>query len=167
MKKILILLLTISLSISSLLAESISVKVTDSRPIYKTISKRVPYTYYEDVERSVPYDCGRTTVNRNDIGLDTIVGTVLGVVVGNQIGGGNGRIAAKIGGGIGGGYIANQIRTGNSQTCYRTETVRQKFTSYEYEKVEKIVAYKNCGYIGNRLICKKTKRRQRYIYLNY
>jgi len=167
MKKILILLLAISLSISSLLAESISVKVTSSKPIYKTITKRVPYTYYDDVERNVPYNCGRTTVNRNEIGLDTIVGTVIGVVAGNQIGRGNGRVAAKIVGGLGGGYVANQMRTGNSQTCYRTEIVQQRFTSYDYEEVQKIVAYKNCGYIGNRLICKKTKRRQRYIYLNY
>jgi uncharacterized protein YcfJ len=167
MKKILTLMLFFIALTINLSAESFSVRVTQSTPIYKTVYIDVPYTTYEDQEVSVPYNCGVTTVNRNDIGLDTVIGTVLGVVIGNQVGRGNGRIAAKIGGGLGGGYLANQMRHGNSQTCYRHEYRSRPVTSYHTEKHEKIVAYKNCGYVDNRYICKRTKRRQRFIYLNY
>lgn len=167
MKKIFIALLTLSLTVSVTFAETIKVKVLYSKPIYRTVTVKTPYIYYDEVEQNVPYHCGRSNVNRNEIGLDTVVGSVLGVVVGNQVGRGNGRITAKIAGGLGGGYIANQMRTGDEQICYRKEYVQKRFTDYSYEEVEKIVAYKNCGQIGDRRICKKSKRKQRYIYLNY
>ena len=168
MKKIIaLLLLFVTIGFTNVFADTISVRVTSSKPIYKTVTVRNSYDYYRDVEVQVPYNCGVTTVNRNTIGLDTIIGTVAGVVIGNQIGHGNGRVVAKVAGGVGGAYIANQMRTNNSQTCYRTEIVQKKFTDYQYEEIPKIVAYKNCGYLGNRKICKKTKRKQRYIYLNY
>ncbi len=168
MKKILtILLLTVTIGITAAFADSISVKVTYSKPIYETIDARIPHTHYEYVEENVPYACEGEYVNRNEIGLDTVVGSVLGVVIGNQVGHGNGRTAAKIVGGIGGGYVANKMRHGNTRTCYRKQVVRKKVTYYEYINSRHIVAYKNCGYIGNRYICKRTKRKKRYIFLNY
>ena len=167
MKKIFLISIILALFSTTVSAETIRIKVTSSKPIYKTVTVKTPYTYYEDVEVSVPYNCGHSRVNRNEIGLDTVVGSVLGVVVGNQIGRGNGRVAAKIAGGIGGGYIANQMREGSEQTCYRTEIVQKRFTDYEYEQKEKIVAYKNCGYIGNRKICTKNRYKQRYIIMHY
>ncbi len=160
-------MLLLAFGISNLVAENISVKVTSSTPIYRQSIVDVPHTTYIEEQIQVPYNCNIKKSNTNTIGLDTIIGAVAGVVVGNQIGRGNGRTAAKIVGGIGGGYIANNMRDGTSDTCYRMEFRSIPHTNYIQETRERLVAYKNCGYIGNRKICKKTKNKQNYIYLHY
>jgi len=167
MKKIfLLLLLLITTGVTSVFAETIKVRVTSSKPIYEKALVRTPHTYYQDVEVEVPYNCGRQHVNRNEIGLDTVVGSVLGVAIGNQIGRKNGRTVAKIAGGLGGGYIANQMRQGERKNCYRKDIVRKKFTDYSYDEVRQLIGYRNCGYIGSKQICTETKTKQRYIYLD-
>ena len=164
MKKIPLLILVL---FTSLVAETISVRVTKSTPIYRQSYVQVPHTTYTEEQVQVPYNCRRVRADKNSIGIDTVIGAVAGVVIGNQIGAGNGRTAAKIVGGLGGSYIANNMREGHSETCYRMEFRSVPHTTYTTETRERLVAYKNCGQIGGRTICKKTKNKQRYIYLNY
>ena len=167
MKKISIFMLFVAFAFSSVYAESLSVKVTESTPIYKRSLVQVPHTEYIEQQVQVPYRCNVRQADKNSIGLDTIIGTVAGVVIGNQIGRGNGRTAAKIVGGIGGGYIANNMRENTSDTCYRMEFRSIPKTTYSEEVQDRLIGYKNCGYVGNRKICKRTKSKQSYIYLHY
>jgi uncharacterized protein YcfJ len=148
---------------SILSADVIRINVDNSTEIYKRSLVQIPHTQYIEEQVQIPYDCGNT--DRNSIGLDTIIGSIAGVVIGNQIGAGNGRTAAKIIGGIGGGYTANQLRKGD--TCYRMEFRKKPITKYTTESEDRLVGYKNCGSLGNRQICKKSREKLRYFYLNY
>jgi uncharacterized protein YcfJ len=163
MKKILFILL--SISITSANAETIQVPVTSHTEIYKISRVEIPSTTYEEEQVQVPYPCGNT-IETNSIGWDTLVGSVLGVAIGNQIGGGSGRDVAKVLGGLSGGYIANQHR-GSEQTCYRMEFRSKPNYTVDYESRERLVAYNNCGYLGNRKICKKAKHKKDFIYITY
>ena len=163
MKRIMQILFFVTLLLSSIYADTMNIRVTKSTEIYKSVNVKVSKTYYEEVEVSVPYSCGHE--ERNSIGLDTIIGSTIGIIIGNQVGAGNGRTAAKIVGGISGGYIANQQR--GSNTCYRTEYRQKPITRYEDDVRERLVGYRNCGYIGHKEICKRSRYKLHYISLSY
>ena len=167
MKKISIILILLIIGYTSLIAEVINIRVTESTPIYGTVTISEPYVYYKKVPVNRSYNCNYKKANQNEIGLDTIIGAGLGVVLGNQIGRGNGRTAAKILLGTGGAYTANHMRRGNYDRCNETVYERRRFTDYQYTEVDKIIGYRNCGYVGNRRICKESKRKKRHIYLRY
>ena len=163
MKKILVVILMAVFSNSY--GESFSIKVTESTPIYKQAIVQIPHTTYEEQQVQVPYSCNNSKNDKNSIGLDTIIGSIAGVVIGNQIGSGSGRDAAKIIGGISGGYIANNNR--EDETCYRMEFRNRPVTTYRSETKERLIGYKNCGFLGNKKICKNAKSEMIHIYLNY
>jgi uncharacterized protein YcfJ len=164
MKKIIISILLIGFTTISF-AETIKIRVATSDPITRESRVQVPHTTYVEEQVQIPYDCGGK-VDKNSIGIDTVIGTVLGVAIGNQIGGGSGRDVAKVVAGLSGGYIANQHRN-DGQTCYKMEFRSVPVTTYETEIRERIVGYKNCGYLGDHEICKQTKRKMRHIKIQY
>jgi len=161
MKFFITFLMVLSFSFSAF-ADSIKVRVTESVPIYKRSIVQIPHTDYIEKQFQVPYECKSS--DTNSIGIDTIVGGIIGVAIGNQIGGGRGRDVAKVVGGLGGATVANNMRT---KKCYRMEFRKVPITSYTEEVRERLVGYKNCGYIDGRKICKRTKNKLRYIYLTY
>jgi len=165
MKKISLGILVLS---SMLFGESIRfyeyVTVEKSTPIYKNITKKMPYTetYTEMVQKEV--SCGNQP-DTNSLGLDTLLGATLGVIVGHQIGSGNGKVAAKIIGGLGGGYIANNMRDGG-ETCIIEEAVDKTVTKYEVTTEKRLVGYKNIAYYNDQRIVKKSDRKLNEIRLN-
>lgn len=159
MKKIFILLVLFLVTTNGF-SEQIQINVIRSTPIYEIITVKVS----KDIQRRVSCVCNKNNTDRNSLGLDTIIGSILGVVVGNQIGRGNGRVAAKFVGGVTGGYIANQMRDNNGN-CYKVITVQDNPSSYKNKRI--LSSYKNCGYLGNKEICKISNYKQKYIYLNY
>lgn len=163
MKKVMLILFSVNLLLSSIYADTIKVKVSENIEIYKKSIVQVPSTHYKEVQVQVPYPCKNT--DKNSIGFDTVTGAIIGVVIGNQIGHGTGRDVAKIVGGLSGGYIANQNRKGN--TCYRMEFRQKPITTYGENIRERLIGYKNCGYIGNKKICKRSKYKQKYIWMSY
>lgn len=167
MKKIAIILFLLAMTHANVFAERISIRVTSSTPIYGTTTVRVPYVYYEEVPVRRSVNCDYRRSERNSIGLDTIIGAGLGIALGNQIGGGNGRTAAKVILGAGGAYTANNMRSGSYDRCSKTTYRTKQFTEYEYVEKDIIIGYRNCGYVGNRKICKQSKRKKRHIYLKY
>ena len=147
-------------------ADTLRIKVSESTPIYKRSIVEIPKTSYVEEQVQVPYRCQQDSIDTNSIGIDTIIGGIAGVAIGNQIGKGNGRTVAKIIGGITGASIANNLR-GGEKICYRMEFRKIPITHYDEEIEERLIGYKNCGYIGSKKICKKTKTKKKYIYLSY
>jgi len=172
MKKVLLFIL---LSFGLLLADTRvyhkKMDVIRSEPLYKTISKKVPYEecYDEEYEQKRPIYSSRRESNDDSIGLDTLLGVTGGVVVGNQIGKGNGKVAAKIIGGLLGGVIAHGIRNNKSSNMnsneyyYETKTVRKCHTKYEIYQEEIQVGYKNYFLYNGKEIYKITKRPKKRI----
>lgn len=130
MKKISLILFLLTIGYTSLVAETLTIRVTDSTPIYDRITVREPYFYYKDVPVNRTYNCGYSEANKNSIGLDTIIGAGLGVILGNQ------------------------IRKGSYNKCNETVYEKRQFKGYHYTDVNEITGYKNCGYIRHRKICK-------------
>lgn len=156
MKKILFTLIALLSLTQYLNAETITISVTESRAIYSDVEKRVPYTDPYDYDL-VEYECGNP--DKNSIGFDTLLGIAGGVIIGNQFS--HHKDAAKVILGAGGGAIANDMRRGKK--CYR----KVPKTLYYYDTREEIIGYRNCGYFGNKKICKKAKNKQKYIYIRY
>ena len=166
MKKILLYLtLTFGLLLADTRVYHTKVDVIKSEPMYKTISKQVPYEecYDEQYEQKVPTYSNKQQSQDNSLGLDTLIGVTGGVVVGNQIGKGNGKVAAKIIGGLLGGAIAHKIRDNNvsqqqsNDYYYETKNVRKCTTKYETYQEEIHVGYKNYFLFNNKEIYKITK----------
>ena len=167
MKKFMLFLL---LSFSILFADTrvyhTKVDVIRSEPLYKTITKQVPYEECRDVEyeQRVPTYSNKRQGRNDNIGLDTLIGVAGGAVVGNQIGKGNGRVAAKIIGGLLGGAIAHEIRnnkTSNNQSndyYYETKNVRKCQTKYDSYSEEVNMGFKNYFLYNGKEVYKITKR---------
>lgn len=160
MKMIIILMLFIT----SVYAETLRIKVTDSKAIYGEVLIQKPHTDFEIVNERVPYKCRKTGTSTNDEFWGSLGSMALGGLIGNQIGGGSGKDIATFVGVIGGANVAESARYG---TCYRYEQVRRYTTHYEKEYKHSKIGYKNCGYVGNRKICKTSDYKKRYITLNY
>ena len=147
------------------------VDVIKSEPLYKTITKKVPYEecYDQEYEQRVPIHRNSNKRSNNSIGLDTLIGVTGGVVVGNQIGKGNGKVAAKIIGGLLGGAIANGMRedkghySNRDDYYYETKSIRKCQTKYDNYDEEVQVGYKNYFLYNGSEIYKITKRPRKHI----
>lgn len=149
------------------------VAVTRSEPMYKTITKTVPYEecYDEEYEQKIPI-YSQDNQNNNSIGLDTLIGVTSGVVIGNQIGRGNGKVAAKIIGGLFGGAIANNMRNSNKtlsngrdEYYYETKTIRKCETKQDISTQEVQIGYKNYFVYNGKEIYKITKHPRKVIHI--
>lgn len=134
--------LLLSLLASTMFAQvfTLNVSTIRSEPIYRTVTKRVPYQ-----------ECYETQSNgQNTVG--TILGGAAGGVLGHQVGKGKGNTAATIGGAVfgamlGNKYIANSPRT--QQKCV---------TRYTTSQEERLMGYKNTGLVENIQVYKITRR---------
>jgi len=146
------------ISTAILFASSIAIElpVTHSEPIYRTVTKRVPYQECYDKTEQVRISCGNEN-DRNMIGIDTLIGITAGVVLGNRIGKGNGRSAAKVLGGIAGGLVSNSMRNNYNDSCFEDRTRRVCETHYEQSTSKRQIGYKLCAQIENKEICTNSK----------
>lgn len=171
MSKILSTLLLFSISASLVFAETIRnsefIQVETAEPVYKEITKSIPYKECYDVTEQIQVECQNSaSVDKNSLGLDTLIGVAAGAVIGSQIGKGNGRTAAQIVGGIAGGGVANSIRGGSTETCTK-EVVRQHCENKtSYEKENRLIGYNNVGYYKNQKIVKFSEQKLQQIKLN-
>jgi len=150
--------LYIIISTTMLFASSITIElpVTHSEPIYRTVTKRVPYQECYNKTEQVRISCGDEN-DRNMIGIDTLIGITAGVVLGNRIGKGNGRSAAKVLGGIAGGLVSNSMRDNHNGSCYEERTRRACETHYEQSTSQRQIGYKLCAQIDGKEICANSK----------
>ena len=165
MKKIMLVLISLSLAVTSATAKwgdgDERIRVTEHVKITKPYTTQVKVgedCYQDTVEVNVP--CNKQ--DTNSIGIDTIIGATLGIAVGNQIGKGKGRDAAKVIGGFLGATIANDQRRGIGN-CKSYETINICNPRYEYRTVNKIVGWKNCVYIDGQRYCKQTTKKVKWL----
>ncbi|MBE0492163.1 MAG: glycine zipper 2TM domain-containing protein [Sulfurospirillum sp.] len=162
MKKVSLILVALALSLS---AESFSItqniKVTNSRPIYETVTKQIPYQECRDIQ--VPTRGAYRSNSSDPIG--TLIGGVAGGILGNQVGKGNGRTVATIGGAIVGSLVGNNLS--NNRGDYYEESSYQMQqrcgTRYETNHVREFVGYENIAHFQGRKIIKITPHKQSYI----
>ena len=164
MKNKLIIFFFITSFLTNLYSETLRIKVTNSTAIYGETEVTVPHREYELVTEKIPYRCRKHNASSNDEFWGTMGSMVLGGLVGSQFGGGTGKDIATFAGAVTGANMAESARYG---TCYRYEQVKKYVTRYSTETSYGKIAYKNCGYIGNRKICKKSKYRENYITIHY
>lgn len=137
------------------------VKVKNTKPVYKTITKRVPYQ--ECWDESVPVRRNNRNYN-SDYPLGTIIGGVAGGVIGHQVGGGRGKDLATVGGAIIGSIVGHNISKNQKRHSYDTYETRQRcVTRYSQSEEEKFIGYKNIGHYKGKKITKISDRRLRYI----
>lgn len=144
------------ISILATLCMAEVVPVTKSTPITKEAKKKILVDdgrYTERVSYQVPCD----DVDKNSLGVDTLVGVAGGAVLGSQIGKGNGRVAAQIIGGLMGGHVANNMRSSNN-TCTEYRTVTKYNPTYEWETEIITIGYNNCAYYDGQEYCKKSRQ---------
>jgi len=167
MKKIITILI---LTFITLQAESFTiidkVKVTSSEPIYRTITKKIPYE--ECWNEEIPISHGGRS-GQNAIG--SIVGGAAGGILGHQVGKGRGNTAATIGGAIIGTMLGYQYIGNGSQNYYQEpyttyETRQRCTTKYTQEEEDQFVGYKNIANYEGRTIVKVSRKKIRYIRLN-
>ncbi len=160
MKKITLILATafITLSASSITINE-RVKVISSKPVYKTVIKRVPYQ--ECWNESVPI---QRDVYSNDYPIGTIIGGVAGGILGHQVGRGRGKDLATVGGAIVGSIVGHNLsKNQNRQTYTEYETRRRCITKYNEIEEERFIGYKNIARYKGRKIIKISNRRLNYI----
>jgi len=165
-------LLTI-LTITTLALQAGSFTITDqarvikSKPIYKTITKRVPYQ--ECWNESVPVQRYNSRYQRDENPLGVLIGSVAGGIIGNQVGGGRGKTVATVGGALIGGMVGHNLsrRSHQRRDSYTSYEERKRcVTRYNDTQEEKFVGYKNVANYKGRKIVRISQRRLRYIPIN-
>ncbi|WP_458699733.1 glycine zipper 2TM domain-containing protein [Sulfurospirillum sp. 1307] len=134
-------------------------RVIKSTPIYKTVTKRVPYQ--ECWNEEVPVRRGSYN---DDYPIGTIIGGVAGGVIGHQVGKGRGNDLATVGGAIIGSLVGHNLSKHERRyesTSY--ETRKRCVTKYQESYEEKFVGYKNIAKYKGRRIVKISNNRLRYI----
>ena len=151
--------------VMSLNAESISfsdsVRVVKSEPVYRTVTKKVPYQ--ECWDEQVPVYSN----NGGDGTLGALIGGVAGGIIGNQVGRGGGKTAATVGGAIIGTLVGKNLSKSDSQpngTAYKTQ--RRCVTKYTESQEEKFVGYKNMANYKGKTIIKYSDTPLKVIHLN-
>jgi uncharacterized protein YcfJ len=162
MKKLAIILTAFAVSLS---AGSFTIqdeaRVTHSKPIYKTVTKKIPYQ--ECWDEQVPVRRGR--YSSNDDYLGPLIGGAAGGIIGNQIGGGSGKTVATVGGAILGTIVGSNLSKGDRyyDEGPRYVTKQRCSTRYHSEDEEKFVGYKNIANYKGKKIVKISQRKLRYI----
>ena len=165
-------LLTI-LTLAALALQAGSFTITDqarvirSKPIYKTITKRVPYQ--ECWNENVPVQRYNSRYERDDNPLGVLIGSVAGGIIGNQVGRGRGRTAATVGGALIGGVVGHNLsrKSHHRRDSYTSYEERKRcVTRYNETQEEKFVGYKNIARYKGRKIVRISHRRLRYIPIN-
>jgi len=133
------------------------VRVTESKPVYRTVTIRTPYE--ECTTRRIP-------VYRNDLDVPAaaIIGAVTGGVIGHQVGDGHGRDAATVGGAVVGALVGSNIAQQNRQVRYEEREVCE--TRYRRHKERRLVHYKNIAWYRGHRIVKRSKRPLKHITLS-
>ena len=145
-------------------------RVIKSKPIYKTVTKRVPYQECWDEE--VPVRRRHSSYNHSSNPLGLIIGGIAGGVIGNQVGKGRGKDLATVGGALIGTMVGHNIsKRGHNRDNYRNsyreyETRQRCSTRYHETTEEKFVGYKNVAKYKGRKIVKMSNRKLRYIPVN-
>ena len=159
------------LTLATLALQAGSFTVTDqarvikSKPIYKTITKRIPYQ--ECWEESVPVQRYNSRYERRDENpLGLLIGSVAGGIIGNQVGKGRGKTVATAGGALIGGMVGHNVSRKNhhrrdSYTSY--ENKQRCVTRYNEDQAEKFMGYKNIANYKGKRIVKISNRKLRYI----
>jgi len=138
-------------------------RVTHSKPVYKTITKRVPYQ--ECWDESVPVQRYNNSYNNSSNPLGVVIGGVAGGIIGNQVGKGRGRDLATVGGALIGTMVGHNLsRKNHKRDSYSTYENRQRcVTRYNENNEEKFIGYKNIAKYKGRKIVKISHRKLRYI----
>jgi len=164
MKKIAIILTT---AILALQANSFTItdeaRVTHSKPIYKTIIKRVPYQECWDEE--VPVRRYNSSYDNSQNPLGILIGGVAGGIIGNQVGKGRGKDLATVGGALIGTVVGHNLsKRRHQRDSYTSYESRKKcVTRYNESEKEKFIGYKNIAHYKGRKIIKISQRKLRYI----
>lgn len=112
-------------------------RVTDVRPIYHTVTHRVPeqQCWVETVERTADADGYRSATS-------TIAGGLIGAAIGNRVGDRHGReSAATVAGAILGASIGRDIGHRRERVVTRTEEVERCETRYRHEEHREVIGY--------------------------
>ncbi len=161
MKKTILLLTTAILTLhASSFTMTDEVRVTSSTPIYKTVTKRVPYQ--ECWDESVPVR--RSSGYTDGFPIGTILGGVAGGVLGHQVGGGRGKDFATVGGAIIGSFMGHNMSRNQREDAYTSyETKRRCVTRYNENEEEKFIGYKSIGRYKGKRITKISDTKLRFI----
>lgn len=137
-------------------------RVFKSKPIYKTVTKRVPYQECWDEEVPVRRYRNSYSDSQNPIGL--IIGGIAGGVIGNQVGKGRGNDLATVGGALIGTMVGHNLSKRGHRDSYTNYETRQRCsTSYHRSTEEKFMGYKNVAKYKGRKIVKISNRKLKYI----
>lgn len=150
-------------------SDIIKVPVIQSVPQYREVQRRIQVgENCTQVQQTRYSNNSNNSVNRNSIGLDTLIGGVAGVAIGNQIGGGNGRTVAKVLGGVLGAGAANSLRSNKHSNSQDANYYKQVCTPvYETVYEQELVCYINYAYVDGIEITKKSRDKLRYINIKW
>ncbi len=160
MRKLLLAIIVLLTSIN-LFALSFSyveyIEVTRSEPVYRTITKRIPYQECWDEEVPVEYEIdGDGNIVEDNIGA--LIGGVAGGIIGHQIGKGSGKTAATVGGAIVGTIVGKNLSKKDTRFERGYKRVRRCQTRYEEHEERVQRGYKNYAFYNGREIVKFSKR---------
>ncbi len=167
MKKLIALFLVFGFSLA-IFADSFvindKVEVIRSKPIYRNITKRVPYQ--ECWNEQVPIESSYNQRESNSP-IGALLGGVAGGIIGHQIGGGHGKTVATVGGAIIGTLVGHNLSERSRQQRYVSgyKTVRRCVTKYNESYDRVVTRYKNIAYYHGRKIVKFSDRPLRFIYI--
>ncbi len=155
MKRLVVILGISGVLASALFAQSFSytesVKVEKSEPVYRTITKRVPYQECWDEE--VPVSNSGNSGNAG-----ALIGGVAGGVLGHQVGKGGGKTAATIGGAILGTIVGKNLSDNSNSNQVEYRKVRRCRTRYNESQETIKSGYKNIAYYNGQKIIKYSSR---------
>ncbi len=167
MKKIITTILALGISFS-VYADSFVIndkaEVVRSKPIYRDVTKRVPYQECWDEQVPVTSYYNK---RGNNSPLGALIGGVAGGIIGHQVGGGNGKTVATVGGAIIGTLVGNNLSQRGERRRYTSgyKTVRKCVTKYNESYDRVVTRYKNIAYYHGRKIVKFSNRPLRYIHI--
>lgn len=165
MKKIIAILAAASFALqANAFTVTEKVRVIKSKPIYKTVTKRVPYQECWDEEVPVRRNYNHYSDSHNPLG--TLIGGIAGGVIGHQVGKGRGKDIATVGGALIGTMVGHNLsrRGHNNRDSYTTYETRQRCsTRYHKSTEEKFIGYKNIARYKGRKIVKISHRKLHYI----
>ncbi len=128
------------------------IEVARSEPVYRTVTKRIPYQECWDEEVPVTYQEGPSD------NLGALIGGVAGGILGHQIGEGGGKTAATVGGAIIGTLVGKNLSSRETHSNEGYKIVKRCRTRYEEHREQVTRGYKNVAYYQGREIVKYSPR---------